>query len=186
VLKENIALLSDVQEVKFVSQREGECFGGRRREERERRDWFGLVEFGFFLILIGTIVLVIPNFFSRAENFFKDFDLKAKEIYPNVFLPAPKSNHPGVYTTVMYFCFAYGFFEIIILILRFTQKSSIDKKTGTLGGIVFWLGAGVLANTLVTGGSGFWFLFLGGLIVLIGLSIIVRAFANMFSRPMQG
>jgi len=171
-----------------MSQREPECFGGRRieeREEREKRDWFGLFEFGFFLILIGTILLVTPNVFSRIENFFKDFDLKAVEIYPNIFLPAPRSDHPGVYTAVMYFCLVYGLFEIIILLLRFAQKSPIDKKAGTLGGIVFWLGAGVLANTLVTDGSTFWFLFLGGLIVLIGLSIIVRSLATLFSRPAQ-
>jgi len=163
-----------------MGQREPECFGGRRREER---DWFGLIEFGFFLILLGTILLVTPNVFGRIENFFKDFDPQAEEIYPGIFLPAPRSDHQGVYRTVMYFCFAFGLFQVIILILRFAQKSSIEKKAGTLGGIVFWLGAGILANMLVTGGGGFWFLFIGGLIVLIGLSIMVRVLATFFSRP---
>jgi len=160
-----------------MSQRESECFGGRRREGR---DWFGLVEFGFFLILIGTIFLVTPNFFSRAENFIKDFTVK--EIYPsaNIFLPAPEHEHLSAYQTIMYFCFAFGLFELFILILRFAIKSPIDKKAGTLGGIVFWLGAGIFANTLATGGSYYWFFFLGGLIVSIGLSIMARALATMF------
>lgn len=165
-----------------MGQREVECFGGRRREERERRDWFGLVEFGFFLILIGSIFLVTPNFFSRAESFLKDFE--AKEISPgsSIFLPAPKGEHPGAYTTIMYFCFAFGIFQIAILVLRFAIKSPIEKTAGTLGGIVFWLGAGFLANTLVTGGSYYWFFFLGGLVVLIGLAIMIRSLATMFSR----
>jgi hypothetical protein len=162
-----------------MSQREVECFGGRRREER---DWFGLVEFGFFLILIGAIFLITPDIINRVGDFFKSFDLKAVEIYPNVFLPAPIGNHEQVYRTIMYFFFAFGVFQIVILILRFAKKSSTDKKARTLGGIVFWLGAGILANTLVTDGSALWFLFLGGLIVSIGLSILIRAFVTMFSR----
>lgn len=160
-----------------MSQREAECFGGRRREGR---DWFGLVEFGFFLILIGTILLVTPNISTRIENFIKDF--KTREVYSGIFLPAPVSNHPTAYNTVMYFCFAFGILEIVILVLRFAQKSSIDRKAGTLSGIVFLLGAGILANTLVTGGSEFWFFFLGGLVVLIGLVIMVRALVTMFYR----
>lgn len=170
-------ILINVQEVKLMSQREVECFGSHRGEGR---DWFGLVEFGFFLILIGTILLVTPNIFSRIDNFVKDF--RTKEVYPGVFLPAPISDHPAAYKTAMYFCFAFGLFEIAILILRFAQKSPIDKKAGTLGGIVFWLGAGVFANTLVTGGSESWFFFVGGLVMMIGLSIMVRALVTMFSR----
>jgi len=146
-----------------MSQREEECFGGRKREEGEKRDWFGLVEFGFFLILIGSIFLVTPNFFNRTENFFKDFE--TREIYPNVFLPAPKSEHPSAYTLIMYFCLVFGLFEIVILILRFAMKSPIGKRADTFGGIVFWLGAAIFANALVTGGSANWFPFIGGLVV---------------------
>lgn len=163
-----------------MSKREVECFGGRRRE---RRDWFGLVEFGFFLILVGAIFLVTPNAFDRMGKFFTDFDPKAVQIYPDIYLPAPIHDHPGVYATVMYFCLVYSLFQIVILILRFAQKSPIDKKAGTLAGIVFWLGAAIFANTLVTGGSANWFLFIGGLIVSIGLSIMVRSLVTIFSRP---
>jgi len=162
-----------------MSKREDECFRGRKREER---DWFGLVEFGFFLILIGTILLATPNAFDRIGKFFNDFDPKAMQIYEDIYLPAPKHEHPGVYTTVMYFCLVYGLFQIVILILRFAQKSPIDKKAGTLGGIVFWLGAAIFANALVTGGRANWYLFIGGVIVSIGLAIMVRAFVTLLFR----
>jgi len=161
-----------------MSQREEECFGGPKREGR---DWFGLIEFGFFLILIGSILLVTPNVLARAENFFKDFE--TKEIYPNVFLPTPRGEHPEAYRTIMYFCLGFGLFEIVILILRFVMKSPIDKKAGTFSGIIFWLGATLFANALVTGGTANWFLFIGGLIVSIGLAIVVRSLATLFSRP---
>jgi len=161
-----------------MSEREAECFGGRRREER---DWFGFASFGFFLILIGVIFLVIPNFFSHVENFVKSFN-QTKEIYPNVFLPIPSGENTEVYRAIMYFCFIFGVFQIIILILRFAIKSSVNKKAGTLGGIVFFLSAGVFAYTLVMGGNEKWFFFLAGLVVSIGLSIIVNSLAKLLSR----
>ena len=173
-----------------MSQREGDCFGGRKREEgdcfggrrREERDWFGLVSFGFFLILIGVMFLVIPNFFSHAETFVKS--LNQTEISPGsgIFLPIPTGDNTEVYRAIMYFCLAFGMFQIIILILRFAIKSSVGRKAGTLGGIVFWLGAGFFASMLVTDGNKNWFLFLAGLVVSIGLAIMVGSLARLFSR----
>jgi hypothetical protein len=166
-----------------MSQRETECFGAHRREKREERDWFGLVEFGFFLILIGALFLVIQNLFGHAETFIRSFN-QTQEIFSGIHVPVPNvsADNTEFYRATMYFCFASGAFRIIILILRFAAKSSIHKKAGILGGIVFWLGAGLLANTLVTSGSSYWLLFIGGLIVLIGLSVMVRAFATLLFR----
>jgi len=163
-----------------MRQHEGECFGGHKREER---DWFGLVSFGFFLILIGIMFLVIPNLFSHAEKFVTSFN--TTEISPGsgIFLPAPiDDNHTEVYKAIMYFCLIFGMFQIIILILKFAIKTSIGSKAGTLGGIVFWLGAGVFASMLVTGGNEKWFLFLAGLVVSIGLAIIVSSLVKLFSH----
>ena len=159
-----------------MSQREVECFGARKRE---RRDFFGLVEFGFFLILIGAIFLITPNTFNKVKSFFNDFNATT-EISPGISLPTPVNNHPGIYSAVMYFCLAFGMFEIVILILRFAQKSPLRKKAGTLGSIVFLLGAGIFASALVKDGR-FW-LFVFELIVLVGLSIIVRSIVTIFSR----
>lgn len=163
-----------------MSQRETDCFGGRRREER---DWFGFASFGFFLILIGIMFLVIPNIFSYVETFAKSFNLTEVSPGSGVFLPFPTGpTHMEVYSAIMYFCLVFGVFQIVILVLRFAIKSSVDKKAGTLGGIVFWLGAGIFAYTLVVGGNGNWVLFLAGLIVSIGLSIMVNSLAKLFGR----
>lgn len=160
-----------------MGQGEAECFGGRRGE----RDWIGLVELGFFLIMLGAIFLIMPNVLNLVVNFFKNFDFKA-EVYPGVFLPAPTGNNEEFYRALMYFCFAFGIFQIVILILRFVLRSSVGKKARSLGGIVFWFGAGVLANMLVAEGNSVWVLFLSGLVILIGASIIVRGLARALSH----
>jgi hypothetical protein len=162
-----------------MSKREDECFGGRRRGEQ---DWFGLASFGFFLILIGALLVVIPNLPTHVETFVRSFN-QTEPIYPNVYFPVPNPSvdNTEFYRALMYFCLTFGIFQIVLLILRFALKSSLHRKAETLGGVVFWFGVGIFANVLVTDGSTFWFLFIGGLVVSIGLSIMVRAVVAMFS-----
>jgi hypothetical protein len=164
-----------------MSRYEDECFGSRKREGQEGPDWVGLFNVGFFLILIGVIFLITPSVLDNVVNFVKSFT-KTTEIYAGIFLPTPSGNNTEVYRAAMYFCFSYGVFQIVMLILRFATKSSIHKKAEALGGIVFWLGAGVIENMLVISGNDYWPSFIGGLIVLIGLLIIVRALATFFAR----
>ena len=135
-------------------------------------DRLGFASFGFFLVLIGAIFLVTPNLSDKIVDFFKDF--KLVEVYPNVSLPAPKSNHPVLYTAVAEFCIAYGLFQITILILRLYFGDYLDRKAGTLSGAVFLLGAGFLLNILSAQNIE-WFAFLSGLIVFIGISLVVRS-----------
>jgi len=160
-----------------MSQRD-ECFGGR-----EEHDWFSLAEVGFFLILIGAILVITPKIIDQVKAFVEDCASHPTQVYQDIYLPAPTAPHFEVYSAIMYFCLAFGVFQIVILVLRFAQNSPVSKKAGTLGGIVFWLGAGILASMLVTEGSAKWFFFIGGLIVLIGLSIIVRSLASLLAQP---
>ena len=141
--------------------------------QHENRDLLGLVSFGFFLLLVGVIWIVTPDFSQKVVNFFKDFELE-EEIFPNVFLPAPADSHPVVYTALSRFCFVFGLFQIAILVLRFFFRDPIDKMAGTFSGIVFWLGVGFVSNMLADGAIK-WFGFLGWFIVVIGLSIVVRS-----------
>jgi len=139
----------------------------------EGRDRLSLASFGFFLILIGAILLITPNYHDEFSAFIKDFHLV--KVASNIFLPAPKSSHPVVYTALMEFCIVYGLFQIAILIFRFALRDPVDKKAETVSGIVFWLGAGYLLSMLSAGNIG-WFSFLAGLVIFIGLAIFVRSF----------
>ena len=144
----------------------------RRREEQDK---LSFASFGFFLLLIGVIWVITPNLFQEVVDFFKDFDL-TEEIFPNVFFPAPAHphRHTVVYTALVRFCFAFGLFQIAILVLRFFFRDTVDKVAGTFSGIVFWLGVGFVSNMLAAGDIE-WFGFLGWFIVVIGLSIVVRS-----------
>jgi len=143
-----------------------------RHEEEARRDILGFIPFGFFLIAVGVIFLTRPNLISEISDFFRDFQLN--ELWPNVFLPAPASNHPVLYGAVEEFCYIFGIFQVGMLILRFAYGSPPSQKAGTASDIVFWLGAGYLLGILKAQTIG-WFAFLAGLIILIGLTIIIRA-----------
>jgi hypothetical protein len=147
----------------------------RHERRREGQDKLSLASVGFFFLLIGVIWVITPDLSQKVIDFFKDFKLE-KEIFPNVFLPAPARpyRHIVVYTALAQFCFVFGLFQIAILVLRFFFREPLDKVAGAFSGIVFWLGAGFVSN-LLAARTIEWFGFIGWLIVLIGLSLVVRS-----------
>jgi hypothetical protein len=156
-----------------------QCFGQPIKERKERYD-FGVISFGFVLVLIGILYILNPNLPNQIVVFFRDFSLV--EIYSNIWLPAPASNHPGLYEVIRRFSFVYGSFQIVILAARFIINSPNNKKADTLSTIIFWYGAGYLTGRL-SNLSITWFTFLGGLIILVGASIIIKVlFSSMSGR----
>ncbi|MFQ6076825.1 MAG: zinc ribbon domain-containing protein [Candidatus Bathyarchaeia archaeon] len=153
-----------------------QCFGPppsppRRREEQDR---VGIASFGFFLILMGGIYVITPNLPDLIVAFVRDF--KLVEVASDIWFPTPASNHPELYGVAQQFCFAFGLFQTLILVVRFALGSTPRKKVDTVSGMIFWFGAGFLTWMLSTETID-WFNFLAGLIILVGLSIIVRALA---------
>jgi len=145
----------------------------RHERRHEKPDILGFVSFGFFLMLVGVIWIITPNLWEEVRHFFEDFRLE-EEVFPNVFLPAPESPHPVVYTAIARFCFVFGLFQIFILVLRLVFREPVDKIAGTFSGMIFWLGAGFVANML-SAETIKWFAFLGWIIVLVGLSLVIRS-----------
>jgi hypothetical protein len=74
----------------------------------------------------------------------------------------------------MQFCLIYGVFQLFIMALRFSFRSSLRKIAETASNIVLWLGAAYMFS-LLNSGSVEWFPFLGGIITVAGFSIIVRS-----------
>jgi len=148
----------------------------RHERRHEKRDILGFASFGFFILLIGVIWIITPNLLQRVTDFLKDFTLE-KEVFPNVFLPAPAHpyRHIVVYAALARFCFVFGLFRIVILVLKFFFRESLNRVAGAFSGIVFWLGVGFVSNLLADGAIE-WFGFLGWFIVFIGLSLVVRSF----------
>jgi biotin transporter BioY len=146
---------------------------------------FSAVSAGFFFLLVGTLFVITPNLFDQLQAFFTDFTLK--ESIPhlaNVFVPVPEhlAQHTVVYAAAGQFSMVWGVFQVIIFALRFVVGSPVSKKAETAGNVVGWLGTAylidvLLTSALLTGSKALenWFVFWAALIMLIGVSLIVRA-----------
>ncbi len=147
---------------------------GRRRGE----GLFSAVSAGFFFILVGAIFVTTPNLFDKIIAFFRNLSIVS---VPNmvILLPAPTSprNHLVVYSAVTQFSLVWGLYQIFVLALRFVARSSLDKKAETASNIVFWLGASYLIPIFLNGTTTYitWFAFWAGILMLIGVTLIVRA-----------
>ncbi len=142
---------------------------------------------GGFFIILGLVVALTPGISQKTNSFFSDFTTVA---YPlgsssTLNLPAPghPSEHIAFYTAVVNFILGVGILQIVILAIRLYVKSSIRRMAETVGNLVFWLGAAIMANVfLLTGTLSGWFQFWSTLIVLIGVSLIARFFVYLAKR----
>lgn len=138
---------------------------------RDRTDLLDLAGFGFFLILIGSFLILRPDLPDLLKAFFSDFELRR---VGTLGIPVPRSNHPALYGTVFDFCLAMLVFEIFALMARFVLNERISKKASSLSGVIFWAGSAWILNMLSTGLLE-WLAFLAWFIVVAGLSLITQS-----------
>ena len=150
----------------------------RRWRDTYRRDDTGWISFGAFLIIVAVIYLTTPNLSHEINAFMRDFQMV--EVFQNFWWFVPATNHPVLYGAVERFCYVFGVVQIGILGLRFATRSSIYGKAGTFSSVVFWLGAGYVAGLLSQGVLS-WLSFIAALIILIGISIVVRSLVLTFA-----
>lgn len=129
-------------------------------------------------MLFALFFIIVPNYGKEVEGFFGSF--KLKEVASNVFLPAPEGQHQVVYQTVTNFCIVFGLFQFFILALRLYFRSSVSKVAETVSNIVLWLGAAYMFNLLLSRAAT-WFPFIGGLVTVLGLSIVARNLIKLLS-----
>jgi hypothetical protein len=142
---------------------------------------------GTFFILIGIIfVLALPsNLFERILAFFSS--LTTNE-FPGstISLPAPISPaaHSVLYEAVFQFCVGLAILQILLLTLRLMWRSPIGKTAETIGNFVFWSGASFLATTFLnrTTNVNMWFAFWAGIILVVGVSLVIRALILLARR----
>lgn len=167
---------------------------------RARREWswhegiITAIAIGGVFILLGIVVIATPNFGAKFENFVSDFTFI---YYPfgtgTVSFPAPQNPamHIDLFTAAMNFAIGIAILQIIILPMRLAFKSRLNRIAETVGNLVFWIGAAIVANAyLLAGTVEGWFQFWAFLIILAGVSLIVRGivqFSRGFgSRPETG
>lgn len=141
---------------------------------------------GGFFIILGVVFGLIPGVWQATNAFFKDITATQYQYgSTTISLPAPANPaaHADFYSAVMYFCLGIGVLQIIILALRLMVHSRFRRVSETVGNLIFWFGAAVcvdlflLAATL-TG----WFQFWSALILVIGISVIIRALLHLARR----
>jgi len=143
------------------------------REDRERVDLVDLAGLGYFLVLIGALIILRPDLPSLIRDFIGDFQMQ--QVWGgNVYLPIPRSNHPALYGIAFDFCLYMLAFQVLGLLFRFVLNEPIDKKASSVSGVVFWGGFAWIISQLSAGFIG-WLAFLGWFVVVAGTSIVVQS-----------
>lgn len=139
----------------------------------KRTDVLGIVTLGFFIILIGIIFTVTPGLFDKISDFVRDFELGDETKW---YIPAPANldDHTALYNAIFQFCLGFAIFQVFIAAARLLLKDPIDKTAGSISNMVFWFGASWVVNLLKTG-TVEWFVFLGWLIMFIGVAIVIKS-----------
>jgi hypothetical protein len=157
--------------------------------QRHRESYLSAISVGLFLLLIGVFFVATPNLYDKTGEFFTGFNVTTPVTSSqwNITLPAPMhpETHSVVYLAVEQFSFAWGIFLVSLLALRLVLRSPLRKKAENVSDIVSWLGAGYLVSIYLneTTKTTTWFTFWAAIIVLIGVSLIVRAVVLAVFRP---
>lgn len=157
------------------------------RRYKAREGLYSAISVGFVLILIG-IVYALAQPSSLWESIVAFFSNLTTRSVPGtgISLPAPISPaaHTVLYGAAFQFCIGLGILQVIFLALRLTLKSPIGKTAETVGHLVYWFGASYLITTYLNNTTTInrWFMFWAGILIILGLSLIVRAFVLLTKR----
>jgi hypothetical protein len=139
---------------------------------------------GGFFIIVGFVIVSTPNIINGASDFFSD--ITTRQIGgSSIFLPAPAhpAQHITGFTALMNLFLGVGVLQIVILMLRLAFRSPFKRISETVGNLVFWLGGAAVGNVfLLTGTLNGWFQFWSALIMLVGVSLVVRFLIDLATR----
>ena len=148
---------------------------------------FSAVSAGSFFILLGLVYVInLPaSLWDAVFDFFGSLSM-ARVPTTGIFLPAPTNPmaHTVLYGAVFQFCIGLGILQIIFLIMRLMMNSPISKTAETMGNLVYWFGAGYLVTKYLNSTTNIsdWFVFWAGILVILGLSFVARAFVLFAKR----
>jgi hypothetical protein len=148
---------------------------------------FSALSAGAFFILLGIVYVInLPSSLWEAiVSFFGSLTL-AQVPTTGIYLPAPISpaSHTVLYGAVFQLCVGLGILQVIFLVLRIMMNSPIGKTAETMGNLVYWFGAAYLVTTYLNSTTTIskWFVFWAGILIILGLSFIARAFVLLAKR----
>jgi hypothetical protein len=137
---------------------------------------------GFTLLLIGTVFVITPDLFGSVIDFFKDFGIVEVPNTDISFLGLEhESMHMTFYQAVGQISIALAVFQVFMLVLRFAIPSTWEKRSETAGNIVSWAGTAFLVQALLIDNTQ-WFAYWAAVIIVMGVSMIVRAIVNAIAK----
>ena len=148
---------------------------------------YSAISIGAILVLIGIVyALAQPSsLWDSIITFFSNFTTRSVP-GTGMSLPAPANPaaHAVLYTAAFQFCIGVGILQVILLVLRLAGRSSIGKTAETVGTLVYWFGAAYLITIYLSDVPDItqWFMFWAGILIMLGLSFIARAFVLLTKR----
>ena len=158
-----------------------------KRRQKTRENLFSAISFGSAIVIIGMVfVLAQPNnLWDSILAFFNNITFRSLP-YNIISLPAPANPgiHTVLYTAAFQFSIGIGVLQVILLALRLTLGSSIDKTAETLGNVVYWFGAAYIVTVFLSGTPNIteYFMFWAGILVMAGLSLVARGLVLLAKR----
>jgi hypothetical protein len=148
------------------------------------------VAVGGFLIILGVVFGLTPGIPQKTVDFFGDF---TGQSYPlgggAIILPAPAhpAAHMDFYTAVFNFMIGIGVLQVVILGLRLYAHSRIHRIAETVGNMIFWFfGAAAAYIFLMSGTLAGWFQFWAAIIIIAGISLVVRGIIHFATWRRHG
>jgi len=148
------------------------------------------ISIGTVFILIGTIyVTTLPtSLWDKTVDFFSS--LTGSPVPgTTIYLPAPAdpAAHAVLYNAAFQFCIGIAILQIILIALRLMFHSPISKTAETAGNLVYWFGASYLVTTFLNSSTTLttWFAFWAAILIVIGISLIARAFVFLAKKRLQ-
>jgi hypothetical protein len=152
------------------------------------------ISVGFFLLLVGFLFITNANLYGDLVKFVTNIKVESVS-RSNIYLPIPQglANYESIYVVAREFSLIWGIFLIALIGARLILGSATRRLAQNLGDIAFWLGAAYLIQLFLvtptqagTIDSRTWLAFWALIIMLIGISLLVRACflaANSLRRP---
>jgi hypothetical protein len=155
-------------------------------EHKERALHEGLITaiaVGGFLIILGLVTVSVPNILDQINNFFGDLTTRSSPFASGTIqlpIPAHLHNHSAVFHAALNFAIGIAILQAIILPLRLLYKSTLRRIAETIGNLIFWVGAAIVANVfLLSFTSNGWFQYWASLIILAGVSLIAQGIVHL-------
>jgi len=148
---------------------------------------FSALSAGSFFILLGIVYVInLPSsLWDAVIEFFRNLNTtQVPGMGITLLAPASPASHTVLYGAVFQFCIGLGILQIVFLMLRLMMNSPISKTAETMGNLVYWFGAAYLVTTYLnnTTTPSRWFVFWAGILIILGLSLIARAFVLFIKR----